>query len=193
MSKSVGYRTDGANVYVHAFGALTGLDAFRALTAATNPEADMKTQIVVFPLKHLIVMNAAGTMDLAASKAALTQMAATPGYDASSEVLLDLRGVECEMSTTDIFTLAEFMALPGAALTPNKKFAVLVDDHRHGHLPFNKAQFLELCADSTGLSVRAFEDYQTADDWLNADLRDNPQYVTTMPLMSTSVPEIGLA
>ena len=181
MSKSVGYRTDGANAYAHPDDAPTALDALPALTGITEPELVLKTQIYVFPLKHLIVMNAAGTLDFDASTAALKLLVANPAFDASSEVLLDLRGVECEMSTTDIFDLAEFMALSNAAFAASKRIAVLVDDHRHGHLPFNKAQFLELCTDNRGLNLRAFEDYKTADMWLNSHLPNDAKHVATMP------------
>jgi hypothetical protein len=128
----------------------------------------VKTQIKIFPFKHLIVMDAHGTLDLAASKTALKLLAAAPGFDDSSEVLLDLRDVECELSTTKIFELAEFMALASTGLAAGRRIAVLVGAHQHGHLAFNKAQFLELCADNRGLNVRAFEDSISADEWLNA-------------------------
>jgi hypothetical protein len=141
---------------------------FPCLPAAPDWETLVKAQIKVFPLKHLIAMDAHGTLDLAASIAALKLLAAAPGFEDSSEVLLDLRDVECEMSTTNIFELAEFMALASTGLAAGRRIAVLVGAHRRGHLAFNKAQFLELCADNRGLNVRAFEDPERADEWLNA-------------------------
>ena len=128
----------------------------------------MKTQIKVFPLKHLLAMDAQGMLDLSASKASLKLLAAAPGFDDSSEVLLDLRDVECELSTTAIFALAEFMALASTGLAAGRRITVLVGAHQHGHLAFNRAQFLEFCADNRGLNMRAFEDANTADAWLNA-------------------------
>jgi hypothetical protein len=135
----------------------------------------MKTQNKSFPLKHLMVVTADGTLDLAASKAALKSLAADPNFDSRCEVLLDIRGVECALSVTDIFAIAEHMASPHPALPTGKKIAVLVDGHWAGNTPLDHAQFLELCADNRGLNVRAFEDYQKADDWLTAELPDDPR------------------
>jgi hypothetical protein len=141
----------------------------------------MKTQIKVYPLKHLIVMDASGTLDLEASKAALALLVANPGFNASDEVLLDLRDVECEVSTTDLFEIAELMATSRAGFNTTKRTAVLVENHRNGHLPFNKAQFLELCADNRGLNVHAFEDRRAADEWLSAEPSSDGKFVGTLP------------
>ena len=67
-----------------------------------------------------------------------------------------------------IFALAEFMALASTGLAAGRRITVLVGAHQHGHLAFNRAQFLEFCADNRGLNMRAFEDANTADAWLNA-------------------------
>ena len=131
----------------------------------------MKTRNKAYPLKHLIVMTATGTLDLVASKAALKSLAVDPAFDARCEVLLDLRDIECAMSATDIFELAVHMAAPNPALPTQKKIAVLVA----GHAAFDHARFLELCAGNRGLSIGAFEDYENADQWLNADLPDDPK------------------
>ena len=141
----------------------------------------MKTQINVFPLKHEIVMNAAGTLDLAASKTALNLLVANPGFETSREVLLDLRGVECEMTTADIFEIAACMALPASSPPTTRQIAVLVDTHQHGHLPFNAAQFLELCADNRGLNLRVFENHETANAWLNPELPNDQNFLGTLP------------
>jgi hypothetical protein len=134
-------------------------------------EPDMKTQNKAFPLKHLMVMTATGTLDLNASKAALKSLIADPGFDARSEVLLDLRDVECAMSVTDIYELAVYMAAPNPALPTYKKIAVLVA----GHLAFDHARFLEMCGGNRGLKIGAFVDYESADEWLNADLPADPK------------------
>ena len=134
-------------------------------------EADMKTRNKAYPLKHLMVMTATGTLDLAASKAALRSLTADPGFDARSEVLLDLRDVECVMSVTDVYELAVHMASPDPALPTHKKIALLVA----GHAAFDHAKFLEMCAGNRGLKIGAFVDYAIADEWLNADLPDDPK------------------
>jgi hypothetical protein len=134
-------------------------------------EPDMKTQNKAFPLKHLIVMNAAGTLDLIASKAALKSLVADPDFDARCEVLLDLRDIDCAMSVTDIYELAVHMASPNPALPTSKKIAVLVA----GHAAFDHAKFLEMCGGNRGLKIGAFVDYANADEWLNADLPADPK------------------
>jgi hypothetical protein len=139
----------------------------------------MKTQNKAFPLKHLIVMTATGTLDLIASKAALKSLVADPTFDARCEVLLDLRDIKCAMSATDIFELAVHMASPNPALPTYKKIALLVA----GHLAFDHAHFLEMCAGNRGLKMCAFEDYEDADGWLNADLPDDPKDI--VPVLKT--------
>ena len=137
----------------------------------------MNTQNKAFPLKHLIVMTATGTLDFNASKAALKSLVADPGFDAHCEVLLDLRDIECAMSATDIFELAVHMSSPNPALPTYKKIAVLVA----GHSAFDHAHFLEMCAGNRGLKLRAFEAYKNADEWLNADLPDDPKVIVPVP------------
>ena len=131
----------------------------------------MKTKNKAYPLKHLIVMTATGTLDLAASKAALQSLVADPSFDARSEVLLDLRDVECAMSVTDIYELAVYMASSNPALPTYKKIALLVADYA----AFDHAKFLEMCAGNRGLKISAFLDYANVDKWLKADLPDDPK------------------
>lgn len=124
-----------------------------------------------FPLDHLIVMNATGAFDLTASKLALKAVATEPSFDSQTEVLMDLRDINCQLSTVDIFGLAVHMAFPNPALDTNKRIAVLVS----GHLSFNHAHFFELCATNRNVNVRAFDDYDAADEWLHADLPPDPK------------------
>jgi hypothetical protein len=144
--------------------------------SATDWESDMKTQIQIFEFKHLIVMTAHGTVDLSASKAALKSLVADPGFDASPEVLIDLRDTDCDISVTDVFELVKHMALSIPALSQNHRIAVLVKRHAPANLVFNYAQFLELCADNRGLNIRAYGDYNHAIDWLDDELPDSPQH-----------------
>ena len=131
----------------------------------------MNATCKAYPLKNLIVMTAAGTLDLAASKAAVKILAADPDFGTQCEVLLDLRDIDCAMSTTDLFNLATYMAFPSPALDTYKKVALLVD----GHSALSHAQFLELCTVNRGLHVQAFEKYEQADDWLTANLPIDPK------------------
>ncbi|MBK8740825.1 MAG: hypothetical protein IPM02_15440 [Betaproteobacteria bacterium] len=116
-------------------------------------------------------MDAAGVLDLHASVGALKRLAMDPGFDSRAEVLLDLRDIECRMSINNIYNLAEAMAWPDPALPTHRKIAILVD----GKLEFDHAKFLAICAENRGLSVTAFDDYDKASEWLNADLPPDPK------------------
>ena len=127
----------------------------------------MKTQMNAYRLKHLTVLHATGPVDLAASKAALTELVAGSGLETRNDVLLDLRDSECDMSTADVFELAEFMGLPIATPIPPKKIAVLLDAHQQGCSAFNQAHFREMCGDGGCPNMRTFEDYGNAKAWLS--------------------------
>lgn len=156
----------------------------------------MNTQIKKFEFKHLIVLTARGTLDLTASKSALKSLVAAPGCDACSEVLLDLREVECAMPVSSIHELAKHAAWHIPALPDDHRIAVLVERHWPGNLEFNHAQFLELCAHSRGFNIRAFDDYGSASDWLNAvspnDQSDMARALTATPSFVGRRPQFGL-
>ena len=102
----------------------------------------MKTSNEFYQAQHLFVMDASGVLDLQASKIALAKLAADPDFDSRSEVLLDLRNIQCALTTNDIFILADALAWPNPALPTPRKIAVLVA----GRKEFDHASFLELCA-----------------------------------------------
>ena len=131
----------------------------------------MSSNTKPFPLDQFILTTATGSFDLIASKSALKAVAREPGFTVQNEVLLDLRDIKCQMSTFDIFELAQHMAYPNPALDTNRKIAVLVT----GQLSFNHAHFLELCANNRSVNVRAFDEYEAADEWLHADLPPDPK------------------
>ena len=129
----------------------------------------MRTRERAYPWKDLIVLTAEGTMHLEATKAALTNLAVDPAFDPGYEVLLDFREVQCQMSVTDVYELAQFMASIPTALPTRQKIAVLVTPQQFDH-----AKFLEVCATNRGVALAAFEDYDQADSWLKADLPPDP-------------------
>jgi len=137
----------------------------------------MRTTRKAFPLKDLIVMTSSGTIDLAASKSALKSLAADPAFDSQYEILLDLRDSACELTAMDVYEVATFLAWPDPALPTRKKIAVLVSGQR----AFDHARFLEVCSTNRGVRVGAFEDYDKASEWLDADLPEDPKQVDTMP------------
>jgi hypothetical protein len=124
-----------------------------------------------YPFQNLIIVDAEGTLDLPASKGLLKKLAADPTFDAQTEVLLDLRDVNCRMSTLDVYEIASFLAWPDPALPTRKKIAVLVE----GRAEFDHALFLEMCTANAGVRLAAFDDYDKANDWLNADLPPDPK------------------
>lgn len=126
----------------------------------------MDAKIKAFPHEHLIMTTVTGAFDLSASKVALAAVEHDPSFNAQTEVLLDLREVKCTMSTVDVYQLAEHLASPNPALHTGKKIAVLVT----GRAEFEHAQFLQLCASNRGVSIGAFDDYEDAQKWLNANL-----------------------
>ncbi len=137
----------------------------------TDRESDMKTDIKTFEFKHLIVLTAQGTLDLEASRTALRTLVTAPGFEAMSEVLLDLRQVECDLSVDDIHELVSHMAWHMPVLFDDHRIAVLVKSNPPDNMAFNHARFFELCAENRDLHIRAFEDPARAGEWLVGDLR----------------------
>jgi hypothetical protein len=122
-------------------------------------------------------MTSSGTVDLVAAKAALKSLAADPEFEANYEILLDLRVSKCELSIGDVYEIATCLTWPDLALPTRRKIAVLVSGQR----AFDHAKFLELCSTNRGIRVGAFEDYEKASEWLDADLPEDPKGTDAMP------------
>ena len=156
----------------------------------------MNTTIRTFEFKHFIVLTARGILDLAASKAALRSLVSAPDFGACSEVLLDLRDVECEMSASNIHELAKHMTWHIPTLYDDHRIAILVKPHRPGKLAFNHPLFRELCSHSRGFNLCAFEDYDQAIDWLNVvlplDAYETAQAQIPAPSFAGRQPQFGL-
>ena len=140
----------------------------------------MQTQDRAHPSRHLIVMTASGTVDLAASKAALKTLAEDPQFLSSYEVLLDWRDIDCTMSVTDVYEIASYLAHPDTELPTHKKIAILVS----GSHAFDHAKFLEVCATNRGVHLFAFEDYDKASQWLQTTLPQDPKLPGGSPVWS---------
>jgi hypothetical protein len=137
----------------------------------------MRTTRKAFPLKDLIIVTSSGTIDLVASKSTLKGLAADPEFDRQYEILLDLRDSECELSVTDVYEIATYLARPDPVLPTRKKIAVLVSGQR----AFDHAKFLEVCSANRGIQVGAFEDHEKASEWLDADLPADPKQTDAIP------------
>lgn len=128
----------------------------------------MKNQYRIIHAKELILVSSEGELDLNATKSALRELTSIPEYTELYELLIDLRGVDCNLSVTDIYDIASCLAWPDPALTTLKKIAVLVQPGE----PFDHAEFLELCANNRGMQIKAFSENTAAVDWLNSDVSD---------------------
>ena len=76
--------------------------------------------------------------------------------------MLGLRDAGCQMSTFDVYELAQHLTFPNPALDTNKKVAVVIKASER----FNHAQLMQLCALNKSANVGAFEDTETVNDWL---------------------------
>ncbi len=76
------------------------------------------------------------------------------------EILFDFRQAHADLTTTDIWYLAE--ALDKNRAFFNEKIALLIGEDRN----FDNAKFFELCATNRGLDVGAFQSYEEAINWL---------------------------
>ena len=130
----------------------------------------MNEQFKTIEFKRFIVLNARWTVEMVASKAALRALVKTPDFVACSEMLLDLRAVECEISASTIHQLVKYMAWNIPTLLDDHRIAILIRGHVSGRRAFDHAQFLELCAHTNGFHFRAYEDLAQAIGWLTTVL-----------------------
>ena len=136
-----------------------------------NAGPELGTKYHAFPVKAHIVMTATGSFDLIGSKFALKSAALEPSFSAQKEILVDLRDIECTMSTFDVYELAQNLAFPNPALDTSKRIAVLIG----GSGRFTHAQFEQLAKKTP--NIRAFEELKSADRWLHAEA-DSPRVQT---------------
>lgn len=113
--------------------------------------------------KEFIKVSATGEFDLEASRGALKELLEDPKFSKPCDILCDLSDAECALTVTDIFMLVQSMTEHRSAF--QRKIAVLVSsDH-----DFDKAKFMELCAENRGLQVQAFDEPAEAEAWLSEE------------------------
>lgn len=117
----------------------------------------------VYHGSELIVLNAWGTVDLTASKAAIRKIADDPEFQDHYEILMDLQEVDADLSVPEVFELASFVAMPHNELPTRRKIAVVVS----GEHEFDLAEFMALCAAHRHAKMRAFRDMSEAVQWLD--------------------------
>ena len=124
----------------------------------------MSSNLKVVRLRDLLTLEHHGALDLSSVVEDVRQIASVPGAFSAFDVLVDTRGTELVLSTTDTWNAAAELASAVHAGEPkgfNAKIAVLCPtDH------FDNARFFELCALNRGLNVRAFTAFEEVFDWL---------------------------
>jgi hypothetical protein len=123
----------------------------------------VETKYRVFPAKEFIKGTAEGTFDLEDSKRELKALVEDSPSLGHFDMLMDLRDADCELSVADVFELTQWMVRHSASF--QGKIAVLAP----GGEAFDKAKFLELCAENRGFLIHAFVDPSEAEAWLGAE------------------------
>jgi hypothetical protein len=122
----------------------------------------MPTNIKVIRTRDFIKVTPYGHFDLEASQKLLAEVVATASTVKDHEVILDTRGVEADLNSQDLWSLAATIGASRKVFTG--RTAVLCPVDR-----FDRAKFFALCADHQGLNVRAFVSYEDAMEWLISD------------------------
>ena len=120
----------------------------------------MAVKIKIIRATDFLQVSPEGELDLDASRRLLVAVASAKRPPADFEVLLDLREVEWDLSTTDIWSLAKELGRHGE--TFRDKLAVLAAPGE----AFDQAEFFELCSQNRGYRVEAFSSFEEAIQWL---------------------------
>jgi len=121
----------------------------------------MPTNVKIIHARDFIRATPGGVLDLQASEALLLDIVEASGQIADVDVLLDTRRTMTVLSTSDLWGLAQKVAIAGAKSV--RRTAVLCPAERFDH-----ARFFSMCGERHGLDIRAFLDYEHAMEWLVA-------------------------
>ena len=123
----------------------------------------MRVNYRIIQAKDFIKAKPTGEIDLDESKKVLGQIAQMEQLIGDHELLLDLRKVHSDLDKDDLFELILELGRHKEAF--RSKIAVMARDDEQ----FNKAVFLEMCANIDGFTAMAFTDYEKAINWLQSD------------------------
>ncbi|HUU17165.1 MAG TPA: hypothetical protein VMW72_08455 [Sedimentisphaerales bacterium] len=123
----------------------------------------MRVNYKIIQAKDFIKAKPTGQIDLDESKKVLGQIAKMEELIGDHELLVDLREVHSNLDKDDLFELILELGRHKEAF--RSKIAVMARDDEQ----FNKAVFLEMCANIDGFTVMAFTDYEEAINWLQSD------------------------
>ena len=122
----------------------------------------MRVNYKIIQAKDFIKAKPTGEIDLDESKKLLVQLAEMEHLIGDYEILMDLREVHSHMNHADLFELIGELGRHKEAF--RSKIAVLARDDEQ----FNKAVFLEMCANIDRFIVMAFTDFEKATNWLQS-------------------------
>ena len=120
----------------------------------------MALKLHVIHAKDFVKMTPSGEFDFDSTRDLMIKAISVESEASELEILFDFRKARADLSTTDIWYLAE--ALDKNRTLFHEKIAVLI--RQDGN--FDNAKFFELCATNRGLEVGAFLSYEEAIDWL---------------------------
>ena len=123
----------------------------------------MPVDYKIIQAKDFITATPTGEIDLKESKKVLGQIAEMLGVVGNYELLLDMREAHSEMQQAELEELVAELVRHRDVF--QNKIAVLARDDEQ----FNKAVFVEICADIEGLTVEAFTDFEQAINWLQSE------------------------
>lgn len=119
----------------------------------------MTTNIEIIQTQDFIRAKPDGALDLKASRNLLKDLVIQ--FDAAGQyrVLIDTRGADVDLSSTDIFELG--VALTAEPALVREKVAILVPPEEKVN-----AAFFETVSINRGANLRVFTDFETAITWL---------------------------
>ena len=123
----------------------------------------MPVNYKIIQAKDFIKAKPAGETDLEESKKVLGQLAEMAKLVEDCEILLDVREAYCNLEMADLSELVLEFGRHRDAF--RSKIAVLARNDEQ----FNKAVFVEICADIDGFKVMAFTEFEDAISWLQSD------------------------
>jgi len=123
----------------------------------------MSVNYKIIQAKDFIKAKPTGEIDLEESKKVLGQIAEMVEAIGDYEVLMDVREAYGNMDQDDLCELVLELGRHREAF--KSKIAVITRDDEQ----FNKAVFVEMCANIDGFTISAFTDFEKAIDWLQSD------------------------
>ena len=122
----------------------------------------MALKLHVIHAKEFVKMTPNGEFDFDSTRDMMIQAVSVETKASELEILFDFRQAHADLTTTDIWYLAEELDKNRALF--HEKIAILISENGN----FDNAKFFELCATNRGLDVGAFISYEDAISWLFA-------------------------